>query len=109
MYNQGVNIWDAWSASGQQHPTKDDRTFNEALLGGIGIKVKQYDVDKATLRVNYKFKNRIDSLTAKIRQMTANKKGGRMNSEKYNKEIDRLKKELKKIQLEAREALKKVQ
>ena len=69
----------------------------------------QYDVDKATLRVNYKFKNRIDSLTAKIRQMTANKKGGRMNSEKYNKEIDRLKKELKKIQLEAREALKKVQ
>lgn len=107
MYNQGINIWDSYVASGQQHPTKDDRTFNEALLGAIGIKVKEYDLDKATLRVNYKYKNRIDSLTAKIRKMTANKKGGRINADKYNKEMDRLKSELKKIQLEAREALKK--
>ena len=107
MYNQGVNIWDAWSASGKEHPTKDDRTFNESLLGAIGIKVKQYDVDKATLRVNYKFKNRIDSLTSKIRQMSANKKGGRMSSESYDKEMDRLKREIKKIQIEAKKALKK--
>lgn len=107
MYNQGVNIWDAWSASGKEHPTKDDRTFNESLLGAVGIKVKQYDVDKATLRVNYKFKNRIDSLTSKIRQLSANKKGGRMSSESYDKEMDRLKREIKKIQIEAKKALKK--
>ena len=39
--------------------------------------------------------------------MSANKKGGRMSSENYDKEMDRLKREIKKIQIEAKKALKK--
>ena len=108
FWNQGWNIWDAYESGGKKHPTKDDRTLNEALLGAVGIKVKTYDEKKMKMRVNYKYQNRISSLTKKIKKMVANKKGGRSTPfTDYDKEMDRLKAELKKISKEAREALKK--
>ena len=108
FWNQGWNIWDSYQANGKRHPTKDDRTLNESLLGAIGIKVKTYDEKKMKMRVGYKYKNTIDSLTKKIRKMAGNKAGGRMSSASYDKEIERLRKELKRIQGEAGQALKKV-
>ena len=108
MWNQGWNIWDSYKSNGQRHPTKDDRTLNESLLGAIGIKVKTYDEKKMKMRVGYKYKNKIDSLTKKIRKMAGNKAGGRIDSASYDKEIERLRKELKRIQGEAGQALKKV-
>ncbi len=62
---------------------------------------------KMKMRVNYKYQNKISSLTKKIRAMSANKKGGRIDSESYRKEMNRLTSELKKISKEAKEALKK--
>jgi hypothetical protein len=60
------------------------------------------------MRVNYKYQNKISSLTKKIKKMVANKKGGRSTPfTDYDKELDRLRAELKKISKEAREALKK--
>ena len=109
LWNQGWNIYDSYRANGQKHPTKDDRTLNESLLGAIGIKVKTFDEDKMRMRVAYKYKNQIDSLTKKIRKMAGNKAGGRMSSDSYDKEIERLRKELKRIQGEAGQALKKAQ
>ncbi len=46
MWHQAWNIWDAYEADGRKHPTKDDRTLNEAMLGALGIKVKTYDEKK---------------------------------------------------------------
>ena len=108
MWNQGWNIWDAYESGGKRHPTKDDRTLNESILGAMGIKVKTYDEKKMKMRVNYKYQNKISSLTKKIKKMVANKKGGRKTPfTDYDKELDRLRAELKKISKEAREALKK--
>jgi len=107
MWNQYWNIHDAFESGGKRHPTKDDRTITEAMLNTIGIKVKTYDEKKMKTRVHYKYQNKIDSLNKKIRKMMANKKGGRIDSASFDKDLDRLKAELKKISKEAREALKK--
>jgi len=107
MWNQGWNIWEAYESSGKRHPTKDDRTMGEALAQTIGIKIKSYDEKKMKMRVNYKYQNKIDSLNKKINKLMGNKKGGRVDSESFDKELDRLKVELKKLYKEAREALKK--
>jgi len=107
MWNQYWNIYDAYQSGGQRHPTKDDRTMGEALAQTVGIKLKTYDEEKMSMRVHYKYQNKIDSLTKKIRKMVSNKAGGRVSSESFDKEISRLKVQLKKLQKEAREAMKK--
>ena len=78
------------------------------MLNTIGIKVKTYDEKKMKSRVNYKYQNKIDSLNKKINKLMANKKGGRIDLESFDKDLDRLKAELKKLYKEARESLKKV-
>ena len=108
FWNQGWNIWDSYEASGKKHPTKDDRTLNESLLGAVGIKVKTYDEDKMSMRVSYKYQNKMKSLEAKIKKMSANKQGGRIDKDSYDKSMKRLTSELKRIQGEAKEAMKKV-
>jgi len=109
FWNQGWNIWDSYQANGKRHPTKDDRTLNESLLGAIGIKVKTYDEKKMKMRVGYKYQNRIDSLTRKLRKKVADKKGGRVKDDSYNAEVKRMQSELKRISKEAKEALRKAQ
>ena len=108
LWNQGWNIYDSYVASGRKHPTKDDRTLNESLLGAVGIKVKTYDEDKMAMRVSYKYQNKMKSLEAKIKKMSANKQGGRIDKDSYDKSMKRLTSELKRIQGEAKEAMKKV-
>ena len=107
MYHQIKKIKDAVSSGGQKHPTKDDVTIGEALLNSIGLKLKNYDERKYKTRVGYKYKNRMDSLSSRGRQLLTNYKGGRLSKEKYNVEIERIKKELKLIEAEARKALRK--
>ena len=101
-------VHDAFESNGKRHPTKDDRTVTEAMLNTIGIKVKTYDEKKMKSRVNYKYQNKIDSLNKKINKLMANKKGGRIDLESFDKDLARLKAELKKLYKEARESLKKV-
>ena len=107
LWNQGWNIYDSYVASGNKHPTKDDRTFNESLLGAVGIKVKTFDKEKMKMRVSYKYQNQMESLQKKMKKMSANRQGGRINKEDYENEMSRLTKELKRIQKEAQEALRK--
>ena len=107
MWNQGWNIYDSYVASGNKHPTKDDRTFNESLLGAVGIKVKTFDKEKMKMRVRYKYQNQMESLQKKMKKMSANRQGGRINKQDYENEMSRLTKELKRIQKEAQEALRK--
>jgi len=73
----------------------------------IGIKIKTYDEKKMATRVHFKYQNKITSLTNKIKKLVRDKAGNRTGGQKYKDEIERLKSELKKIQIEAREALKK--
>jgi hypothetical protein len=108
LWNQGWNIYDAYAAGGKEHPTKDDRTLNESLLGAIGIKVKTYNEEKSAMRVSFKYKNRIESLTKKMKQLAANRQGGRIDKEDFDKDMKRLRTELNRIQKEASQALKKV-
>ena len=107
LWNQGWNIYDSYVAGGKSHPTKDDRTLNESLLGAVGIKVKTYDEDKMAMRVSYKYQNKMKSLEAKIKKMVGNKQGGRINKEDYDADMKRLTSELKRIQKEASQAMKK--
>ena len=107
FFNQGRNIWDSYKANGQRHPTKDDRTLNESLLGAIGIKVKTYDEKKMKSRVSYKYQNKLSSLEKKLKQKARDRKGGRIDNESYKKESERIKKELRRISKEAKEALKR--
>jgi hypothetical protein len=107
FFHQGFSIYNAYQANGKRHPTKDDKTLNEALLGAIGIKVKTYDEKKMKMRVGYKYQNKIDSLTRKIRKKVADNKGGRVNSDSYNEELKRMQKELRRISKEAKQALKR--
>jgi hypothetical protein len=107
MWNQYWNIYEAYVSEGKSHPTKDDRSMGEALAQTIGIKIKSYDEKKMKTRVYYKYQNKIDSLTSKIKKKVRDKAGGRVSGESYDKEIERLKAELKKIQKEAKQALKK--
>lgn len=108
LWNQGWNIYDAYAAGGKEHPTKDDRTLNESLLGAIGIKVKTYNEEKSAMRVSFKYKNRIESLTKKMKKLAANRQGGRVDKEDFDKDMKRLRTELNRIQKEANQALKKV-
>jgi hypothetical protein len=107
MYHQIKKIRDAVTSSGQRHPTKDDVSIGEALLNSIGLKLKNYDEKKYKTRVGYKYKNRMSSLTSRGRQILADYTGGRVSKVKYKAEIERLKKELKIIEAEARKALRK--
>ena len=107
MWNQGWNIFEAYASGGKRHPTKDDKTMSEAMMQTIGIKVKSYDDKKMKTRIHYKYQNKIESLTSKIKKLVRDKKGGRAGGDSYASEIERLKSELKKIQIEARQALKK--
>jgi predicted RNase H-like nuclease (RuvC/YqgF family) len=107
MWNQYWNIYEAYVSEGKSHPTKDDRTMGEALAQTIGIKIKTYDEKKMKTRVHFKYQNKITSLTNKIKKMVRDKAGNRIGGESYDKEIERLKAELKKIQKEAKQALKK--
>ena len=59
------------------------------------------------MRVGYKYQNKIDSLTRKIRKKVADNKGGRVNSDSYNEELKRMQKELRRISKEAKQALKR--
>jgi len=108
LWNQGWNIYDAYAASGKEHPTKDDRSLNESLLGAVGIKVKTYNEEKSTMRVNFKYQNRIESLTKKMKKLAGNRQGGRIDKEDFDKDMKRLRKELNRIQKEASQAIKKV-
>jgi hypothetical protein len=96
----------SFSSDGASHPSKDDYTKGEALLNAIGIKVKEFDTRKMTARVGYKYKNRIQSLKSKARQLTADYFGGRVDKEVYKKDIERLTNELNTISKEANEAIK---
>ena len=96
----------SFSSDGAPHPSKDDYTKGEALLNAIGIKVKEFDTSKMTARVGYKYKNRIQSLKSKARQLTADYFGGRVDKEVYKKDIERLTNELNTISKEANEAIK---
>ena len=107
FFHQGFSIYNAYQSSGQRHPTKDDKSLNEALLGAIGIKVKTYDEQKMKMRVNYKYQNKISSLNKKINRMARDRAGGRVDNDKYKAEMTRLKKELKRISKEAGQALKR--
>ena len=107
MWNQYWNIYEAYVSEGKSHPTKDDRSMGEALAQTIGIKIKSYDEKKMKTRVHFKYQNRIESLTNKIKKKVRDKAGNRVGGESYDKEIERLKAELKKIQQEAKQALKK--
>jgi len=107
MWNQYWNIYEAYVSEGKSHPTKDDRSMGEALAQTIGIKIKSYDEKKMKTRVHFKYQNRIESLTNKIKKMVRDKAGNRIGGESFDKEIERLKAELKKIQQEAKQALKK--
>ena len=107
FFHQGFSIYNAYQSSGQRHPTKDDKSLNEALLGAIGIKVKTYDEQKMKMRVNYKYQNKISALNKKINRMARNRAGGRVDNDKYKAEMTRLKKELKRISKEAGQALKR--
>jgi hypothetical protein len=49
----------------------------------------------------------MESLQKKMKKMSANRQGGRINKEEYENEMSRLTKELKRIQKEAQEALRK--
>ncbi len=107
FFHQGFSIYNAYQANGKRHPTKDDKSLNEALLGAIGIKVKTYDEQKMKMRVNYKYQNKISSLNKKINRMARDRAGGRVDNDKYKAEMTRLKKELKRISKEAGQALKR--
>ena len=93
------------NTDGKAHPSKDDYTKGEALLGAIGIKVKEFNTPKMTSRVGFKYKNRMQSLTAKTRKLTADFYGGRIEKEDYRADIKRIEMELRKIAIEANEAL----
>ena len=93
------------NTDGRRHPSKDDYTKGEALLGAIGIKLKEFDLPKMASRVSYKYKNRMQSLIAVARKNTANYQGGRIEKEDYLKEIKRIERELNTISKEANEAL----
>lgn len=107
FYHQGFSIYNAYQANGQRHPTKNDKSLNESILGALGIKVQTYDEQKMKMRVNYKYQNKISSLNKKINRMARNRAGGRIDNDKYKSEMMRLKKELKRISKEAQEALRK--
>ena len=109
FYHQGFSVYNAYQANGQRHPTKNDKTLNESLLGAVGIKVQTYDEKKMKSRVNYKYQNKISSLKKKMNRMARDRKGGRVDNDKYKSEMMRLKKELKRISGEAKEALRKAQ
>ena len=110
MYHQGKRLADTLKAQGVPHPTKDDSTLTEAVLNVIpGIKLKTYDktqMKKLKMRVGMKYQNRMESLTKVLSQSYKDYKGGRLSKEEYNKQQARIKRELKKLQEEARKGLK---
>jgi hypothetical protein len=105
MYHQASKIKNAIASGGKRHPSKDDLTVGESLLSGIGFKVKNYDERKYKTRVGFLYKNRISSLESVGKKLLADYKGGRVDKDKYLKEIKRLRKELKLIESEARKAM----
>ena len=58
------------------------------------------------MRVGMKYKNRMDSLTKVLSNSYKEYKGGRLSKEDYNKQRTKIKRELKKLQEEARKGLK---
>jgi len=110
MYHQGKRLMDTIRADGTSHPTKDDASLTEAVLNLIpGIKLKTYDrtqMNKLKMRVGMKYKNRMDSLTKVLSNSYKEYKGGRLSKEDYNKQRTKIKRELKKLQEEARKGLK---
>ena len=107
MYHQVSKIKNAMASDGKRHPTKDDVSVGEAFLNAVGFKLKNYDETKYKTRVGYKYKNRMSSLAAKGRKILADYQGGRVSKEKYKRQIERITKELKIIEAEARKAMKK--
>ena len=105
MYHQASKIKNAIASEGKRHPSKDDLTVGESLLSGIGFKVKNYDERKYKTRVGFLYKNRISSLESVGKKLLADYKGGRVDKDKYLKEIKRLRKQLKVIESEARKAM----
>ena len=61
---------------------------------------------KLKMRVGMKYQNRMESLTKVLSKSYKDYKGGILSKEDYNKQQARIRKELKKLQAEARKGLK---
>ena len=111
MYHQYTKLGNAIRAGGTPHPTKDDSTWQEAALNLVpGLKLKTYDkvqMKKFKMRVGMKYKNRMESLAKLLNKDFYDYKGGRISKEEYERSSKRIRASLKKLQAEARKALRK--